>query len=161
MLRALFFQAWGSFTSLKSQTRDPQLKVSPPRIVLRIFTSWKNPSTSAGFEPTSLESRGEHGTPRSLRPTEMSPLMNTQKSHYKHIPARPVLCFKLLLMFKHILLNFVTLTSSGLLSNLSTVSFMKYIFKSLLNIHNSTEMHGVWDVGSPFYQKCHASYTRR
>ena len=29
---------------------DPQLKVPPGGIVLRIFTSWKNPSTSAGFE---------------------------------------------------------------------------------------------------------------
>ena len=35
-------------TSLKSQTRDPKLKVSPGGLVLRIFTSWKNPSTSVG-----------------------------------------------------------------------------------------------------------------
>ena len=41
MLRGLFFQAWGSLTSLKSQTRDPQLKVPPGGLVLRIFTNLK------------------------------------------------------------------------------------------------------------------------
>ena len=46
------------------QTRDPQLKVPPGGLVLRIFTSWTNPSISAGFEPANLGSRGEHGTPR-------------------------------------------------------------------------------------------------
>ena len=45
--------------SLKSQTRDPQLKVPPGGLVLRIFTSLKNPSTSVGFEPANLGSRGE------------------------------------------------------------------------------------------------------
>ena len=40
---AFFSQVWGSLTSLKSYTRDPQLKVPPRRLVLRIFTSWKNP----------------------------------------------------------------------------------------------------------------------
>ena len=44
-----FAQAWGSLTSLKSQTRDPQLKVPPRGLVLRIFMSWKNPSTSASY----------------------------------------------------------------------------------------------------------------
>ena len=68
-LRGLFFQAWGSLTSLKSQTRGPQLKVPPGGLVLRIFTSWKNPSTSAGFEPANLGSRGEHVTPRPPRTT--------------------------------------------------------------------------------------------
>ena len=37
--------------------------------MLRIFTSLKNPSTSAGFEPAKFGSRGEHVTPRSPRPT--------------------------------------------------------------------------------------------
>ena len=41
MLRGLFFEAWGSLTSLKSQTWDPHLKVPPRGLVLRIFTSWK------------------------------------------------------------------------------------------------------------------------
>ena len=56
MLRGLFFQAWGSLMSLKSQTWDHQLKVPAGGLVLRIFTSWKNPSTSVGFEPTNLGS---------------------------------------------------------------------------------------------------------
>ena len=64
LLRGLFFQTRGSLTSLKSQ-----LKVSPGGLVFRIFTSWKNPSTSGGFEPANLESRGEHITPRPPRPT--------------------------------------------------------------------------------------------
>ena len=38
---ASFFLAWGSLTSLKSQTRDPQLEVPPGGLVLRVFTSWK------------------------------------------------------------------------------------------------------------------------
>ena len=65
----IYFQAWGSFTSLKSQTRDPQLKVPPGGLGLRLFTSWKNPLTSAGFKPTNLGSRGEYITPRAPRPT--------------------------------------------------------------------------------------------
>ena len=72
MLRGIFFQAWGSLTSLKTQTRDPQLKVPPGGLVLRIFTSWKNPSTSAGFEPANIGSRGEYVTPRPPRPTRFS-----------------------------------------------------------------------------------------
>ena len=39
----------------------PSLKVPPGGLMLRIFTSWKNPSTSAGFEPANLGSRGEQG----------------------------------------------------------------------------------------------------
>ena len=133
MLRGLFFQAWGSSTSLKSQTRKPQLKVPsgelaqdfsalkksidlsrvwrlepwisrrarypettkadilhiysiseirplyfkkyvyinvpPGGLVLRTFTCWKNPSTSAGFELANLGSRGEHVTSIPPRPT--------------------------------------------------------------------------------------------
>ena len=42
-------------TSLKSQTRDTQLKVPLGGLVLRIFTSWKNPSTSAAFESRTLD----------------------------------------------------------------------------------------------------------
>ena len=38
---SLRFQAWGSLTSLKFQTRDHQLKLPPGGLVLRIFTSWK------------------------------------------------------------------------------------------------------------------------
>ena len=43
---------------------NPQIKVLPGGLVLRIFTSWKNPSTSTGFEPVNFGSRGEHSTPR-------------------------------------------------------------------------------------------------
>ena len=68
MLRGLLFQAC-SLTSLKSQIWDPWLKVHPRGLVLRIFMSWKNPLTSAGFEPANLGSRGKHGTPRPPKPT--------------------------------------------------------------------------------------------
>ena len=44
-----------------SQTRDPQLKVPPGGLVLRIFT------TSTGCEPANLGSCGEHVTPRPPR----------------------------------------------------------------------------------------------
>ena len=36
----------------------------------RTFTSWKNLSTSVGFEPTNLGSQGKHVTPRPPKPTE-------------------------------------------------------------------------------------------
>ena len=48
----------------------PHLEVPPGGLVLRIFTSWKNPSTSVGFEPAKLGSQGEHVTPRQPRPTK-------------------------------------------------------------------------------------------
>ena len=51
------------FNEPESQTRDPQLKVLPGGLVIKIFTFWKNPSTSVGFESTNLGSRGEHVTP--------------------------------------------------------------------------------------------------
>ena len=57
------------FNEPESQTRGSQLKVSPGGLMLRIFMSWKNPSTSAGFEPANLGSRDEHVTPRPPRPT--------------------------------------------------------------------------------------------
>ena len=64
---AYFFRL-GSLTSLKSQTRDPPLKVPPGGHVLRIFTPCKKgTSTSVGFELVNLGSRGEHVTPRSTR----------------------------------------------------------------------------------------------
>ena len=36
---------------------EPEILDPPGGLVLRIFTSWENPSTSAGFEPTDLGSR--------------------------------------------------------------------------------------------------------
>ena len=57
-------------TSLKSQTRDPQLKVPPGGLVLMSLRPEKNPSTSARFQPANLGSRGEHVTPRPPRSTK-------------------------------------------------------------------------------------------
>ena len=62
---ACIFRLGVFLTSVKSQTRDPQLKVPPGGLVLRIFTSWKNSSTSAA----NLASRGEHVSPRPPRLT--------------------------------------------------------------------------------------------
>ena len=56
------------FWNLRLET--PGIKVPPGGLLLRIFTSWKNPSTSARFEPMYLGSQGEHITPRPLRPKE-------------------------------------------------------------------------------------------
>ena len=60
----IFFPAWDSLTSLKSQTLSSQLKVPSGWLVLCIFTSWKNPSTSDGFE---------FANPRPPRPTRLDP----------------------------------------------------------------------------------------
>ena len=49
MLRYHFFQAWGSLTCLKSQTRVPK-----EGLVLRNFYVPKNLSSSVGFEPANL-----------------------------------------------------------------------------------------------------------
>ena len=80
---AYFFQTWGSLTSLKSLTRDPQLKVPPGGLVLRIFMSWKNPTTSVGFEPANLGSRSstlprDHRWPPDLRSAELKGLRRRQ-----------------------------------------------------------------------------------
>ena len=55
LLRGLFFQAWGSLTSLKSQTRYPQVKVPPGGLVLKIFTSWKVHRRQSGLNPRILD----------------------------------------------------------------------------------------------------------
>ena len=42
---------------------------SPPKEgVLRIFFASKNPTASAGFEPANLGTKGQHATPRPLKP---------------------------------------------------------------------------------------------
>ena len=66
LLRCLFFRAWVFLTSLKSQTRDPSLKSLPEDLCSGFLCPEKNPLASAGFEPTTLGSWGEHIT---LRPT--------------------------------------------------------------------------------------------
>ena len=53
----------------ESEISESQLKVPPEGLVLRIFTSWKNPLISAGFKPATLGSRGKHVTMRPPRPT--------------------------------------------------------------------------------------------
>ena len=56
MLRGLFFQAWGSLTSLKSQTRDHQLKVPPGGFVLMIFYVLKKiHRLQPGLNPRNLD----------------------------------------------------------------------------------------------------------
>ena len=45
----------GSITSLKSQTRDPQLKVSAEGLVLRIFMSWKIHRLQSGLNSRTLD----------------------------------------------------------------------------------------------------------
>ena len=52
---AYFFQAWGSLTSLKSQTRDLRLKVPPGGLVLRTFTSWKIHRPQPDLKPRTLD----------------------------------------------------------------------------------------------------------
>ena len=42
---------------------------SPPKKgVLRIFSPWKNPTASAGFEPANLGTKGQHATSRPPKP---------------------------------------------------------------------------------------------
>ena len=42
---------------------------SPPKEgVLRIFSPWKNPTASAGFEPANLGTKGQHATSRPPKP---------------------------------------------------------------------------------------------
>ena len=61
-------QAWGSLTSLKSQTGDPQLKVPPGGLVLRILRPEKDTSIATGFELPNLGSSNENVNPRPQRP---------------------------------------------------------------------------------------------
>ena len=49
-LRGLFFRLMVFLTSLKYQTWDPRLKISPGEHVLRIFTSWKRKNNNINLE---------------------------------------------------------------------------------------------------------------
>ena len=51
----LFFSGLRFFNEPEIQIRDPQLKVPPGGLVLRIFTSWKNPSTLSDLKPWILD----------------------------------------------------------------------------------------------------------
>ena len=53
MLRGLYFSGLRFFNEPEISDSGPP-KVPPGGLVLRIFTSWKSPSTSVGFEPANL-----------------------------------------------------------------------------------------------------------
>ena len=82
---AYFFQAWGSLSSLKSQTRDPKLKDPPGGLVLRIYTSWKKSIDLSRDWTRDLGTRGEHVTSRLQRPTTMryKIIINNHNKHTK------------------------------------------------------------------------------
>ena len=53
--------SWGSSTCRKPTTRDPRLYFpSEGSHLFRIFTLWKNPSTTAGIKSANLGSRAEY-----------------------------------------------------------------------------------------------------
>ena len=109
---------------LKSQTRDPQLEVPPGGLVLRIFTSWKNPSISAGFEPVNLGSGGEHVTSRPPRPTSVYKLIKSslneidrnantfcRKIYFPHVISMSPAGFSINLFFSVFLSFFILATT--------------------------------------------------
>ena len=49
------------------------------------FFDFKNPTTSAGFEPANLGTKGQHATPRPPKP---NPAIGTNKSKVGGIPFR-------------------------------------------------------------------------
>ena len=65
---------------------EPEISDSGPLegLVLRIYTSWQNPSTSVGFEPANLGSRGKHFTPRPPRQTISQVGNRTMKAVISH-----------------------------------------------------------------------------
>ena len=59
----------GSFTCSKSTTRDKRLYFpSEGRRAEDFFFALKNPTASAGFEPTNLGTKGQHATSRPPKP---------------------------------------------------------------------------------------------
>ena len=66
-------------------TQDPWHKVPPRGLEFRIFTSSKNPLTSSGFEPGNLASRGEHITPRPLRPTSIPNILGLKIPNHSSV----------------------------------------------------------------------------
>ena len=58
---------------------------SPPKEgVLRIFSALKNPTTSVGFEPANLGTKGQHVTSRPPKP--LVPCLNDIKININKIP---------------------------------------------------------------------------
>jgi hypothetical protein len=66
--RSIPFGTWGSLTCSKFTTRVKRLKVPPGGLRSLNFSVLKKSTTSAGFEPASLGSRGGNVTSRPRRP---------------------------------------------------------------------------------------------
>ena len=58
----------GSFTCRKSTTCDRRLYFTSERSRAEFLSPWKNPTASAGFEPTNLGTKGQHATSRPPKP---------------------------------------------------------------------------------------------
>jgi hypothetical protein len=58
----------GSFTCRKSTTWDRRLYFPSERSRAEDFFALKNPTASAGFEPSNLGTKGQHATPRPPKP---------------------------------------------------------------------------------------------
>jgi hypothetical protein len=69
-LQSIFFHARKVLLHAVNLRHGTDGFTSPPKeVVLRIFITLKNPSSSAGFEPANLGSSGKHGSTRSPRAT--------------------------------------------------------------------------------------------
>jgi hypothetical protein len=58
----------GIFTCCKTRTQDRQLYFPSDGRRAEDFFTLKNPTASAGFEPANLGTKGQHATPRPLKP---------------------------------------------------------------------------------------------
>ena len=55
-------------TQQSQQSQQTNIHAPPPPDVLRIFITLKNPTASAGFEPTNLGTKGQYATSRLPKP---------------------------------------------------------------------------------------------
>ena len=59
---------------------------SPPKEgVLRIIFALKNPTASAGFEPANLDTKGQHATPRPLKPLSVLLMQTLPKEKHQQM----------------------------------------------------------------------------
>jgi hypothetical protein len=65
---ANFTSLLGSFTCRKARHGTDGFTSPPKEGVLRIFYRLKNPTASAGFEPATLGTKGQHATSRPPKP---------------------------------------------------------------------------------------------
>jgi hypothetical protein len=85
---------------------------SPPKEgVLSIFFALKNPTTSAGFEPANLGTKGQHATPRPLKPLLMDLILcynveSSDMSFTKHLLIAPTQC-TMLIHYIHLLFPYI------------------------------------------------------